>query len=95
VALGSPSAETLDHVARIDLRDTFIRRAIRGFRAAGLRGSFRVLDLRNLDLEGQFDRTRGVRREAERERPNGTFLNSLGTWATHGDSIHRGQRLES
>jgi SAM-dependent methyltransferase len=42
-------------VTGIDLRDTFIRRARRRFRAAGLRGTFRVLDLRRLDLKGQFD----------------------------------------
>jgi hypothetical protein len=37
------------------LRDTFIRRARRRFRVAGLRGTFRALDLRHLDMEGQFD----------------------------------------
>jgi len=42
-------------VTGIDLRDTFIRRARRMFRAAGLYGTFRVLDLRRLDMEGQFD----------------------------------------
>jgi SAM-dependent methyltransferase len=42
-------------VTGIDLRDTFIRRARRRFRAAGLHGTFRVLDLRRLDMEGQFD----------------------------------------
>ena len=39
----------------MDLRDTFIRRARRRFRSAGLHGTFRVLDLRRLDIEGQFD----------------------------------------
>jgi SAM-dependent methyltransferase len=42
-------------VTGIDLRDTFIRRARRRFRAAGLHGTFRALDLRRLDMEGQFD----------------------------------------
>jgi SAM-dependent methyltransferase len=42
-------------VTGIDLRDTFIRRARRRFRAAGLHGTFRVLDLRRLDMDGQFD----------------------------------------
>jgi SAM-dependent methyltransferase len=42
-------------VTGIDLRDTFIRRARRRFRVAGLRGTFRALDLRRLDLEGRFD----------------------------------------
>jgi SAM-dependent methyltransferase len=42
-------------VTGIDLRDTFIRRARRRFRVAGLHGTFRVLDLRRLDMEGQFD----------------------------------------
>ena len=42
-------------VTGIDLRETFIRRAGRRFLAAGLRGTFRVLDLRRLDMEGQFD----------------------------------------
>jgi SAM-dependent methyltransferase len=42
-------------VTGIDLRDSFIRRARRRFRAAGLVGTFRVLDLRRLDMEGQFD----------------------------------------
>jgi SAM-dependent methyltransferase len=42
-------------VTGIDLRETFIRRARRRFRVVGLRGTFRALDLRNLDMEGQFD----------------------------------------
>jgi 2-polyprenyl-3-methyl-5-hydroxy-6-metoxy-1,4-benzoquinol methylase len=42
-------------VTRIDLRETFVRRARRRFRAARLRWTFRVLDLRKLDMEGQFD----------------------------------------
>jgi SAM-dependent methyltransferase len=42
-------------VTGIDLRDAFIRRARRRFRKAGLHGTFRVLDLRQLDMEGQFD----------------------------------------
>jgi len=42
-------------VTGIDLRETFIRRARRRFRVAGLHGTFRVLDLRRLDMEGQFD----------------------------------------
>src|SRR5262249_46053965 len=42
-------------VTGIDLRATFIRRARRRFRAAGLHGTLRVLDLRRMDLEGQFD----------------------------------------
>jgi len=42
-------------VTGIDLRDAFIRRARRRFRVAGLQGTFRVSDLRQLDMEGQFD----------------------------------------
>jgi SAM-dependent methyltransferase len=42
-------------VTGIDLRDTFIRRARRRFRLRGLHGTFRVLDLRRLEIEGQFD----------------------------------------
>lgn len=42
-------------VTGIDLRDPFIRRARRRFRAAGLHGTFRVLDLRQLGMAGQFD----------------------------------------
>jgi SAM-dependent methyltransferase len=42
-------------ITGVDLRATFIRRARRRFRVAGLHGTFRVLDLRNLDMEGQFD----------------------------------------
>jgi SAM-dependent methyltransferase len=42
-------------ITGLDLRQTFIRRARRRFRVAGLRGTFRVLDLRHLDIEGQFD----------------------------------------
>jgi SAM-dependent methyltransferase len=42
-------------VTGIDLRDSFIRRARRRFRVAGLHGTFRVLDLRHLDMEGRFD----------------------------------------
>jgi SAM-dependent methyltransferase len=42
-------------VTGIDLRETFIRRARRRFRTDGLHGTFRVLDLRNLDMECQFD----------------------------------------
>jgi SAM-dependent methyltransferase len=42
-------------VTGMDLRETFIRRARRRFRSGGLHGTFRVLDLRRLDMEGQFD----------------------------------------
>ncbi len=42
-------------VTGIDLRDFFIRRARRRFRVAGLHGTFRVMDLRQLDMAGQFD----------------------------------------
>jgi SAM-dependent methyltransferase len=41
-------------VTGFDLREAFLRRARRRFRAAGLRGTFRVLDLRRLDAENQF-----------------------------------------
>jgi len=41
-------------VTGLDLRSAFIRRARRRFRAAGLRGTFRVLDLRLLNVEKQF-----------------------------------------
>jgi SAM-dependent methyltransferase len=42
-------------VTGIDLRHSFVRRARRRFRLAGLHGTLRVLDLRRLDMEGQFD----------------------------------------
>jgi 2-polyprenyl-3-methyl-5-hydroxy-6-metoxy-1,4-benzoquinol methylase len=42
-------------VTGIDLRDSFIRRARRKFRSAGLHATFRALDLRRLDMEGRFD----------------------------------------
>ena len=34
-------------ITGIDLRDSFIRRARRRFRAVGMRGTFRMVDLRN------------------------------------------------
>ena len=41
-------------VTGLDLRDAFIRRARRRFRAAGLRGTFRVMDLRLFAADNQF-----------------------------------------
>ena len=42
-------------VTGIDLRAGFIRRARRRFKESGLQGTFKVLDLRKLDFESQFD----------------------------------------
>jgi SAM-dependent methyltransferase len=42
------------HVTGVDRNARFIRQARRKFRSESLPGEFRVLDLRNLDYEGQF-----------------------------------------
>ncbi len=42
-------------VTGVDLRRDFINRARRRFRKAGLRGSFVVQDLREIDFDNQFD----------------------------------------
>jgi cyclopropane fatty-acyl-phospholipid synthase-like methyltransferase len=70
-------------VTGIDLRDTFIRRARRRFRAAGLHGTFRVLDLRRMDMEGQFEGilnwggSFGYFSEAENARLVETYVRAL------------------
>jgi SAM-dependent methyltransferase len=70
-------------ITGIDLRDTFIRRARRRFRAAGLHGTFRVLDLRRLDMEGEFDAilswsgSFGYVSEAENARLVGAYARAL------------------
>jgi cyclopropane fatty-acyl-phospholipid synthase-like methyltransferase len=70
-------------VTGVDLRDTFIRRARRRFRAAGLHGTFRALDLRRLDTEGQFDAilswsgSFGYFSEAENARLVGAYARAL------------------
>jgi SAM-dependent methyltransferase len=70
-------------VSGVDLRATFIRRARRRFRAAGLHGTFRVLDLRRLDMEGQFDAilswsgSFGYFSEAENARLVGAYARAL------------------
>ena len=42
-------------VTGIDIRATFIRRARRRFKKEGQKGSFRVMDLRKLEMESSFD----------------------------------------
>ena len=42
-------------VTGLDLRAGFVARARRRFRSEGLRGTFRVQDLRELNVEGRFD----------------------------------------
>lgn len=42
-------------VTGVDLRPWFVNRARRKFRTGGLDGRFMVMDLRNLDFEGEFD----------------------------------------
>jgi SAM-dependent methyltransferase len=70
-------------VTGIDLRETFIRRARRRFRVAGLHGTFRALDLRRLDMEGQFDGilnwggSFGYFSEAENARLIGAYIRAL------------------
>ncbi len=70
-------------VTGFDLRCAFIRRARRRFRAAGLRGTFGVLDLRRLNAENQF---RGILnwagsfgyfQEAENARLIGAYARAL------------------
>lgn len=42
-------------VTGLDLRARFVARARQRFRSEGLRGTFRLLDLRKLNVEGRFD----------------------------------------
>ena len=70
-------------VTGCDLRRAFIRRARRRFRAAGLRGTFRVLDLRRLGTENEFDAilnwagSFGYFGEVENDELIGAFVRAL------------------